>query len=113
MPSLSLRINLDPEFRIGPGKIQLLEAISKRGSISAAARQMGMSYKRAWDLVEELNRMFGSPVLDTQKGGPKGGGATLTATGQALVTRFRAIEQEAHAVAATHLRVLQSEIGER
>ena len=60
MPSLSLRINLDPDGRIGPGKIELLEQIAAFGSISAAARRMEMSYKRAWDLVEEMNRSSAS-----------------------------------------------------
>ena len=81
MPSLSLRINLDPAGRIGPGKIDLLEEIDACGSISAAARTMNMSYKRAWDLVEELNRLFGKPVVATQAGGRRGGGATLTPAG--------------------------------
>ena len=71
MPSLSLRINLDPDGRIGPGKIELLEQIAAFGSISAAARNMDMSYKRAWDLVEEMNRLFGKPVVSAQTGGRK------------------------------------------
>ena len=76
MPSLSLRINLDPDGRIGPGKIELLEQIAAFGSISAAARKMEMSYKHAWDLVEELNRIFGKPLVSAQTGGRKGGGAS-------------------------------------
>ena len=78
MPSLSLRINLDPDGRIGPGKIELLEQIAAFGSISAAARGMEMSYKRAWDLVEEMNTIFGKPVVAAQTGGKHGGGAQLT-----------------------------------
>ena len=112
MPSLSLRINLDPEGRIGPGKIELLEHIASFGAISAGARQMNMSYKHAWDLVEEMNQLFGKPVLDTQKGGQRGGGAQLTPTGLALVSRFRAIERAALAAAEPHMVALQSEIGE-
>ena len=77
MPSLSLRINLDPAGRIGPGKVELLERIATEGSISGGARAMGMSYKHAWDLVEEMNGIFGKPVVAAQKGGPKGGGAML------------------------------------
>ena len=111
MPSLSLRINLDPEGRIGPGKIELLEQIAAHGSISAGARHMNMSYKHAWDLVEEMNQLFGKPVLSAQKGGRRGGGATLTGTGLALVTRFRAIERAAMAAAETHIAALQAEIG--
>lgn len=111
MPSLSLRIDLDPEGRIGPGKIELLEHIASFGSISAGARQMNMSYKHAWGLIEELNRLFGKPVVKAQKGGAKGGGAGLTTVGMALVTRYRAIERAAEAAASEHLQALQREIG--
>ena len=99
MPSLSLRIDLDRETRIGPGKIELLETIAACGSISAAGREMGMSYRRAWDLVEALNQVFGKPVVVRQVGGKSGGGAHLTALGLALVAHYRAIEQAASAAA--------------
>ncbi len=110
MPSLSLRIDLDPDGRIGPGKIELLEQIASFGSISAGARQMNMSYKRAWDLVEEMNQIFGKPVVAAQTGGKRGGGAQLTAVGLAVVTRFRAIERAATAAAEPHMVALQAEI---
>lgn len=110
MPSLSLRINLDPDGRIGPGKIQLLEHIAAFGSISAGARQMNMSYKHAWDLVEEMNRLFGKPVVTAQTGGKHGGGAQLTSTGLEVVSRFRAIERAAMAAAARHMEALQAEV---
>src|SRR6185312_2348144 len=110
MPSLSLRIDLDPDGRIGPGKIELLENIASFGSISAGARAMDMSYKRAWDLVEEMNTIFGKPVIAAQKGGKKGGGAQLTPVGLALVSRFRAIERAAASAAAAHIEALQAEI---
>ncbi|MCR5856799.1 winged helix-turn-helix domain-containing protein [Mesorhizobium sp. J428] len=110
MPSLSLRINLDPDGRIGPGKIELLEQIAAFGSISAGARQMNMSYKHAWDLVEEMNRIFGKPVVAAQTGGRRGGGAELTAVGRAVVSRFRIIEQAATAAAEQHMNALQAEI---
>ena len=110
MPSLSLRINLDPDGRIGPGKIELLEQIAAFGSISAAARNMDMSYKRAWDLVEEMNRLFGKPVVSAQTGGRKGGGAQLTQAGLAVVSRFRAIERAAESAAEPHMAALQAEI---
>lgn len=110
MPSLSLRVNLDPEGRIGPGKIELLEQIAAFGSISAAARRMEMSYKRAWDLVEEMNRLFGKPVVAAQTGGKKGGGAQLTTVGLAIVSRYRAIERAATSAAEPHMKALQSEI---
>lgn len=110
MPSLTLRINLDPAGRIGPGKIELLEQIAAFGSISAAARNMEMSYKRAWDLVEEMNTLFGKPVVSAQTGGRRGGGAQLTQVGLAIVSRFRAIERAAQTVAEKHIEALQAEI---
>src|SRR5277367_1088723 len=75
LPSLSLRIDLDTRGRIGPGKIQLLENIRAYGSISAAGRAMSMSYKRAWDLVNEINRICKRAAVEPQKGGKNGGGA--------------------------------------
>lgn len=110
MPSLSLRIQLDPEGRIGPGKIELLEQIAAQGSISAAGRAMEMSYRRAWELVEELNALFGKPVVERQTGGRNGGGARITDLGQALITRFRAVEHAAAEAASEHLAALQAEI---
>jgi molybdate transport system regulatory protein len=110
MPSISLRINLDPEGRLGPGKIALLEQIAECGSISEAARRMAMSYKRAWDLVEETNRIFGKPLVETQKGGRRGGGARLTPAGEAVVRSFRAIERVALSAAQRHVEALQAEI---
>lgn len=110
MPSLSLRINLDPDGRIGPGKVELLEKIAAHGSISEGARQMNMSYKHAWDLVEEMNRLFGKPLVAAQTGGRRGGGAQLTEVGLAVVARFRAIERAATSAAAQHMEALQAEI---
>jgi molybdate transport system regulatory protein len=108
---LSLRIDLDPDGRIGPGKIELLEHIAAFGSISAGARRMNMSYKHAWGLIEEMNRLFGKPVVAAQKGGRRGGGAELTPMGLAVVTRYRAIERAAREAASVHLKALQEEIG--
>jgi molybdate transport system regulatory protein len=110
MPSLSLRIKLDPDGRIGRGKIELLENIATLGSISAAARAMDMSYKRAWDLVEEMKTLFGKPVVDAKTGGRKGGGAELTPLGLALIARYRAIERAVSEVAKSHMDALQAEI---
>lgn len=89
--ALSLRLDL-PGDRLGPGKVALLEAIAREGSISAAGRRLGMSYKRAWDLVGRLNALAGTPVVEASAGGHGGGGAVLTAAGQALVADYRAIE---------------------
>lgn len=102
---LSLRIDL-PQGRIGPGKIALLEAIGREGSISAAGRALGMSYKRAWDLVDALNKLVGTPVVETSAGGPRGGGARLTDAGRALVADYRAIERAAQEAAEPMLEAL-------
>lgn len=110
MPSLSLRIHLDPGGRIGPGKIELLERIADVGSIAAAGRAMGMSYRRAWELVDELNGIFGQPLVARQVGGRHGGGTTLTPLGQSLIERFRSVEQVARAAALDHLTALQAEV---
>ena len=108
---LSLRIDL-PGGRLGPGKIALLEAIDREGSISAAGRALGMSYKRAWDLVDALNRMVGRPVVEAMTGGYRGGGAVLTDTGRGLVSDYRAIERAASRAAQPRLaRLLQQTAG--
>ncbi|MDQ8728511.1 winged helix-turn-helix domain-containing protein [Bradyrhizobium sp. LHD-71] len=108
LPSLSLRIDLDAERRIGPGKIQLLEQIKEQGSISAASRAMDMSYKRAWDLVDEINRICGQAAVERQTGGKHGGGAMLTPFGLSLVQSYRDIERAAADAAKKHLVSLQS-----
>ena len=111
LPSLSLRIDLDREGRIGPGKIELLENIRKFGSISAAGRAMDMSYKRAWDLVDEINRICRQAAVERQTGGKNGGGAALTPFGISLVARYRKIEREAASAVRKELLGLQSDIG--
>ncbi|MBE0693318.1 MAG: LysR family transcriptional regulator [Aquamicrobium sp.] len=110
MPTITLRIKFEPKGHIGHGKIELLEQIAAFGSISAGARKMNMSYKRAWDLVEEMNGIFGKPMLETQKGGPGGGGAQLTQAGLAVISRYRAIERATEAAAAPHIAALVAEI---
>jgi molybdate transport system regulatory protein len=111
LPSLSVRIDLDPEGRIGPGKIQLLENIQAYGSISAAGRVMEMSYKRAWDLVDEINRICHQAAVERQTGGKNGGGAILTPFGMSLVARYRKIERAAASAARKELVALRSDIG--
>ncbi|MFT3972480.1 MAG: LysR family transcriptional regulator [Amaricoccus sp.] len=110
MSAISLRIDLETDGRIGPGKVELLEHIASQGSISAGAREMGISYKRAWLLVEDMNRVFRKPVVTGKKGGQHGGGSELTAIGLAIVTRYRAIERAAAAAAAPHIAALRAEI---
>jgi len=110
MRSISLRIDLTDDGRIGPGKVELLEQIATHGSISAAARQMGMSYRQAWLLIEDINRLFRKPVVTARKGGRHGGGAELTPVGLTIVARYRAIERAADAAAAPHIAALREEI---
>jgi molybdate transport system regulatory protein len=110
LPLLSVRIDLDSETRIGPGKIALLENIHTCGSISAAGRAMDMSYKRAWDLVDEINRICGQAAVERQTGGKNGGGAVLTAFGLSLVDRYRKIERAAAKAARKQLLALKSDI---
>jgi len=88
-----LRLVLKPDFALGPGKIDLLQGIQDTGSIAAAGRRMGMSYRRAWLLIEELNRSFKTPLVAASKGGAAGGGAVLTATGKQVLQRYRRMEK--------------------
>jgi molybdate transport system regulatory protein len=97
-PYATFRIELGPGLRLGPGKVRLLELIAIHGSISAAAREMGMSYRRAWLLVEESNRLFAVPLVDSVAGGPGGGGARLTEAGHKAIAAYREIEREAAAL---------------
>jgi molybdate transport system regulatory protein len=108
MAQLSLRVDLGEAGRLGPGKIALLEAVRERGSISAAGRVFGMSYRRAWMLIEAVNMIFVEPLVTTQTGGRHGGGATLTDLGEAVVAHFRAIEAAAERAAAEHLDALDA-----
>ena len=89
---LTLRIDLGPDQSIGPGKMRLLEAVAAQGSISGAGRALGMSYRRAWLLIDDMNQCFRQPVVATQLGGKAGGGARLTSFGRKLLARYRAIE---------------------
>jgi molybdate transport system regulatory protein len=110
MAYLSIRIDFGPDLRVGPGKIILLEHIGSLGSISAAGRAMDMSYRRAWELIEELNTIFGQPVVVSRSGGKKGGGAALTPLGQSLIARYRDMESAASQAAQPHLDALAGEL---
>jgi molybdate transport system regulatory protein len=101
---LTLRVLGRRAAAMGPGKAELIERIGETGSISAAARAMGMSYRRAWQLAEALNRDFREPVIATATGGRRGGGACVTAFGQRLAADFRAMEGKASAAIAADLR---------
>ena len=100
MPSLSIRVDIAPGASIGPGQARLLEEIARTGSISAAARAMGMSYRRAWLLVDDLKSVFGEPLVETAAGGSRGGGAALTPRGKTVLAAFRAMERAASRAAA-------------
>jgi len=98
-PSVRFRVDFGVDEAVGPGKIALLEQIGRGGSLSQAARDLKMSYRRAWQLLESLNTTFREPVVLTQKGGRGGGGATLTPFGRALIESYRAFDAEVQALA--------------
>ena len=92
---LAFRLLLGNDIALGPGKVQLLEAIRETGSISAAGRSMDMSYKRAWHLVDTMNRCFASPLVTASKGGARGGGATLTPLAKEVIALYHHLEARA------------------
>ncbi len=103
---LSIRIDLENGNRIGPGKIALLEAIRSTGSISAAARALDMSYRRAWMLVEEVNQALREPAVAAETGGRRGGGAVVTPAGEHLVGLYRTIESHARTAAGNEFKAI-------
>lgn len=111
--ALTIRIDFGAFGYLGPGKIALMELISKHGSISAAGKEMGMSYRRAWLLVDEINKIFREPLVAKQMGGSGGGGARLTMLGRDVVGRYRAIEGAAATASAADLRALKASLPSR
>ena len=105
-PKLQLRVKFDAATAFGPGKAELLSQIESSGSISAAARAMRMSYKRAWQLVDDMNRAFRSPVVVTAAGGSQGGGAVLTAVGKRVLAAYRSLQAAANSAGKRELGVL-------
>jgi len=103
-----LRVTRGDDIAVGPGKIDLLEAIARTGSITAAAKELGMSYRRAWLLVDTMNRNFKSPVVAAETGGTHGGGAAITDVGAQVIERYRRIEATAARAAAADIRALRS-----
>jgi molybdate transport system regulatory protein len=103
-----LRVLLGEDIAIGPGKVDLLEAIRATGSITAAAKALGMSYRRAWLLVDTMNRCFVTPVVATEAGGASGGGTRLTPTGAEVVRRYRSMEAKAAKAGSRDLAALVS-----
>lgn len=106
-PRAVVKIDFGTGVRLGPGKVRLLECIAETGSISAAARQMEMSYRRAWMLIDELNGIFGKPVVETAAGGSGGGGAKVTDFGRRIVVVFREMEKQADVLAKTSMAQLK------
>lgn len=107
-PVPRVRILLGAAIAMGPGKADLLDAIAEAGSISAAARRLGMSYRRAWMLVDTMNRCFRSPLVSAAKGGQHGGGAQLTDFGRDVLQRYRQMEAHAAAAIAGDMRRFES-----
>jgi molybdate transport system regulatory protein len=110
MAKLTLRIDFGAPGSVGHGKIRLLELVGETGSITQAGRAMDMSYRRAWLLVDTLNRTFREPVVATTVGGRAGGGACLTPFGRELIGHYRAMELVAHAALQPHLQALDDAV---
>ncbi len=107
LPATRLRVVLAPDVPLGPGKADLLQGIQETGSISAAGRRLGMSYKRAWLLVEALNGYFREPLVQAATGGKAGGGAQLTPMGQDVLARYRRMAAASEAACATDIAALR------
>jgi molybdate transport system regulatory protein len=102
--TIRIRIGVGENIAIGQGKADLLEAIGRTGSIAAAARELQMSYRKAWMLMDEMNQCFRVPVVQAAKGGRQGGGAQVTALGQEALARFRLIQAKASAAIEKDVR---------
>lgn len=112
-PNLRLRIVFGANAMLGPGKVDLLQAIGETGSIAAAGRAMGMSYKRAWMLVEEMNAAFREPLVTSARGGAKGGGAIITPAGQEVLRHYRALEEITATAGAAPIAALAAMLTEK
>ncbi len=114
LPQLKLSVRLlhGDEIALGPGKAELLEAIARTGSISAAGKSMNMSYRRAWMLVDVMNRCFRSPLVETAKGGSHGGGARLSPLGEEVLAHYRAMDAAAKQVAMAYLGLFENLVAE-
>ena len=107
-PSLRIRIVFGEDAMLGPGKADLLERIRDTGFIAAAGRAMSMSYKRAWMLVDDMNRAFRDPLVDSTRGGAKGGGARLTEAGETVLAHYRKLEEIMAEAGAARIGTLRS-----
>ena len=104
---LTFRLDFAPDQRLGHGKVSLLEAVGRSGSIAAAGREFGMSYRRAWLLVDDMNRMFEQRVVEAHGGGRNGGGAVLTETGETVIALYRTAERKIRESAAEEIAALE------
>lgn len=109
-PRLTFRLILGETIALGPGKIQLLEAIRETGSIAGAGRRMQMSYKRAWHLVDTMNRCFRTPLVEASKGGASGGGACITPLAEEVIALYRRLEARARKAARAELDALEARL---
>lgn len=103
-----LRVVLNDKAYVGPGRADLLEGIARTGSISASGKEMGMSYKRAWSLVQALNQGFGKPLVETARGGVAQGGALLTPLGEEVLARYRAMQKATEVAIADDVAALRA-----
>jgi len=111
VPGLShLRVTFNADFYLGPGRADLLQGIGETGSIAAAGKLMGMSYKRAWSLVQALNEGWGSPLVETSRGGAGQGGASLTADGAFVLERYRAMRKAARDAIAVDVAAVKKRL---
>lgn len=110
---LSVRIDLANGSRLGPGKVSLLESVARCASISAAAREQGMSYRRAWLLIDDMNRAFEQPVVETFPGRSQGKGASITALGEKLIALYRAAEADCASAVADQVTEIETHTNQR
>lgn len=109
---IRLRLIFGSNAMLGPGKADLLELIGETGSIAAAGRQMGMSYKRAWMLVETMNGIFREPLVESARGGARGGGARLTETGERVLELYRQLEKRTAEAGSEEIAALHRLLGD-
>ena len=107
-----LRVKFSDDFYMGPGRADLMQGIAETGSITAAGKRMDMSYKRAWSLVQALNEGFGAPLVEASRGGAAQGGAHLTAEGQFVLERYRAMQAAARQAIDNDFVTVQRRLGD-
>jgi len=105
-----IRVIAGDQIALGPGKVDLLEAIDRSGSISKAARELGLSYRRAWNLVDTMNKSFKSSLVEGSAGGKKGGGAHLTPLGKKIAKTYRTMESKVEAAMQSNWKVIQNSL---